>query len=343
MRLFEPHAVMTAASLQVLLHFAEASGLSPEQALSRSRLSAETVGVPLSEVEAWQELQVVRNLMQALQRPALALGLDCGLRYHLGSYGMWGLALMTSATLGEAVRIGVQYIEAASYFNEVSLHQTGDRVTLRLDGSALPADVRPYLIGRDIASIGVILNTLLGPNHGWVRAVRVAYPRPDADTTRALEHLYDCPVEWDAEVTEASGLRAGLTRPLPQANPVTNALCEAQCREQLQRLHSHRGLRGRLARLLIRESDSALTLEAAADTLGVSARHLRRLLDQEGTSWRELKHATRMQLAERLLRETSSGLQDIAQRLGYSDASAFSHAFKRWKQTSPDHFRALQA
>ncbi len=340
MKLFDPHAVMTGASLQVLLHFAAEQGLAPELALARTRLSPEVMGVSHAEIEAWQELQVVRNLISALGQPALELGLQCGLRYHLGSYGMWGLALMTSATLGDAVRIGVQYIEVASYFNEIAVRAEGDRVTMTLDNASLPADVRAFLIGRDVASIGVILNTLLGTGHCWVKEIRIAYPAPAGAVCHALEELYHCSPGWHAGVTGISGDLAGLARRLPQANPVTSALCEAQCREQLQRLRSRRGLRGRLARLLLRESDASPTLDTAAASMGVSPRHLRRLLDQEGTCWRELKHDTRMRLAERLLQETDGGLQDIAVRLGYSDASAFSHAFKRWKRASPEQYRA---
>ena len=55
--------------------------------------------------------------------------------------------------------------------------------------------------------------------------------------------------------------------------------------------------------------------------------------------YRDLVARVRFQLARRYLEETSTELEEIAFLLGYSDLSAFDHAFRRWADQTPRAFR----
>ena len=48
-------------------------------------------------------------------------------------------------------------------------------------------------------------------------------------------------------------------------------------------------------------------------------------------------------LAEQYLAATSLALHEVAFLLGFSDAAAFSRAFKRWHGTTPGDYRRHQA
>ena len=71
----------------------------------------------------------------------------------------------------------------------------------------------------------------------------------------------------------------------------------------------------------------------------MNSRTLRRKLDAEQTSYREIVAEVRMQLAIEYLRKTRMTNEEIAARLGYSDASNFRHAFKRWTSRHPSDHR----
>ena len=75
----------------------------------------------------------------------------------------------------------------------------------------------------------------------------------------------------------------------------------------------------------------------------MSARSLRRHLAQEGTSFGDVLDELRRRLAVRYLEDKQIALQQIAWLLGYSEAGAFNHAFKRWTGTSPSRARNLPA
>ena len=71
-----------------------------------------------------------------------------------------------------------------------------------------------------------------------------------------------------------------------------------------------------------------------ARDLGISARTLRRNLEQEGTSLRALVDDVRRERADELL-ATGTPVKEIAFVLGFSETSAFSRAYKRWTGRPP--------
>ena len=88
---------------------------------------------------------------------------------------------------------------------------------------------------------------------------------------------------------------------------------------------------------------AAATLDDAARALGMSARTLHRRLDDEGTSFRDVKDALRREIALDRLETTRSSVAQIAAELGYSEPSAFFRAFQGWTGVAPSaHRRRLR-
>ena len=75
--------------------------------------------------------------------------------------------------------------------------------------------------------------------------------------------------------------------------------------------------------------------EEVAAALHMSVRTLRRHLDEEGTSYRAVVEQTREHLAEELLGTAGLSVEEVARRIGYSEASSVVHAFRRWKGLTP--------
>jgi AraC-like DNA-binding protein len=83
-----------------------------------------------------------------------------------------------------------------------------------------------------------------------------------------------------------------------------------------------------------------LAVGSVAGQLGLTARTLQDRLKDEGTSYTELLESARRDLAHRYLREDPLSVPDIALLLGYSEASAFHRAFKRWTGLTPRQYRS---
>jgi AraC-like DNA-binding protein len=81
-------------------------------------------------------------------------------------------------------------------------------------------------------------------------------------------------------------------------------------------------------------------MKEVANDLHVTPRTLRRRLEEQGTSFVRLRDEARMTLAEALLAGPRLSMAQIAERVGYADATSFVNAFKRCRGRTPHNFRS---
>jgi len=75
-------------------------------------------------------------------------------------------------------------------------------------------------------------------------------------------------------------------------------------------------------------------MDQVAAELRVTSRTLRRRLQAEGSSYRGLLDELRQTLAEELMGTAGLKVDEVAVRLGYSEAASFLHARKRWRESA---------
>ncbi|GAB3089674.1 AraC family transcriptional regulator [Nocardioides zeae] len=311
------HFPRSTTGIGVLLAWARANGIDPAPLLVGTGLSPDDLEGAEGEVTADQELTVVRALLRRRpDEPPARLGAAIGASYHLGSFGVFGFAMLASPTLLHAVDLATRYIDLSFTFAMPRAELEGDAETgtvqVHVDGATLPPDVRPLLVARDARAIGTALRELLPGLPLELRLEPVEAPR------RAV-------VSFPA---------SNLARPLPQGNPQTAAACEQLCAELVERRRSRRGLAQQVRVLAAQEVTGGAPAGVVARRLGLSERTLRRRLAAEGTSYSELLDEVRSGLAVGLL-ATDLSLDEVALRLGYAEASSFIHAHRRWTGRTP--------
>ncbi|HYD61550.1 MAG TPA: AraC family transcriptional regulator [Noviherbaspirillum sp.] len=95
-------------------------------------------------------------------------------------------------------------------------------------------------------------------------------------------------------------------------------------------------IRRRLRRLRPKEWPGFVSI---ARSLYLSETTLRRRLDQEGQSYRQIMSDLRRDLAIGLLGDTDKSIAEIAEHLGFAEPSAFHRAFKKWTGSRPGEYR----
>ncbi|MGE6790972.1 AraC family transcriptional regulator [Pseudomonas guineae] len=322
-------------SAQLLTQLGLDHGLSVERCLLNTGLSPLQLAELHSEIEGTQELQLIRNLINALPDQD-DLGLQAGLRYQLTTYGIWGYALLSSQTFRQAAELGLRYLDLTFAFNRITLREDTSQAHLELDGSHLPDTVRDFLLLRDAVAVMVIQRELTGAKVP-LSSVQLSLPTP-ADPTRFTEQFGLLP-EFACAQNRISFPRHLLDLPLPRANPHSAQLCELQCQALLAKRQVRSGLAGQIRDRLLSTPGRLADMEVIASELNISSRTLRRRLEAQGSSFRQLQEEVRQALAEELLAIASLSQEDIAERLGYSEVSNFLHAFKRWKGLTPGQYR----
>lgn len=325
----------SANSVQLLARMGQARGLSLADCLRGTRLTAPQLEEPELEIDAGQELQLVRNLCALLPRHP-DLGLQTGLHYQLTAYGIFGFAIISSPTFRSAIRTGLSYLELSFIFCRLRVEEQSGEFHLVLEDEEIPTDVRDFLLERDAAAIRLIQRELFGEampllRMEW-RCRKPAYA-PEFRRIFGVTPAFGC-----ASTRMIIDTRL-IDQPLPRADTRTAQLCEVQCRDLLQRRKARSGTASVVRNHLLATPAGVPDMEQLAERLHMTTRTLRRKLEAEGTSYRALLDEIREALAEELLRAGTMSVEEVAERLGYAESSSFIHAFKRWKGVTPRGIR----
>jgi AraC-like DNA-binding protein len=322
-------SVRGTGSVALLCALAAEYGMPPARSLGGTGIDEAALRDPAAEITAAQEARLIATLASELPETA---GLAAGVRYRLTTYGIWGFALLSSRTIRESHEVAMRFLDLSYALTRISAQIADAELAIFFDDLVLPEPVRRFVLLRDTSAAVQIWRETLGRD---VVPLRVALRLPAPADTGPYEAAFGLRPEFEAPRSVVAFEERLLDQPLPQAAPLTAASCEAQCRELLERRHARHGISGRVRDVLLREPRHIPGQEKVAAALHVSVRTLRRHLDEEGTSFRSLVEQTRELLAEELLVTAGMSVEQVAERLGYSESSSFVHAFRRWKGLSP--------
>lgn len=78
-----------------------------------------------------------------------------------------------------------------------------------------------------------------------------------------------------------------------------------------------------------------VSIELVASGMNMGVRTLQRRLSEQGLDFTQVVEDVRRSLAEEYIARSDYSFTNIALLLGYSEASSFSRAFRRWNQLTP--------
>ena len=114
----------TLNAVSLVLSTFKAQGLPCDTLLAGSGIRTADLSRSDTRITTTQEMQVCANAV-ALRRE---IGLELGQRMHVSSYGMLGYALLTSATLGDALQLALRYPALLGTLFQLSLKVDGNQV-----------------------------------------------------------------------------------------------------------------------------------------------------------------------------------------------------------------------
>lgn len=257
------------------------------------------------------------------------LGIDLDLQDGAVLYYVCSTARDTRSvlkTLERYARIGNEAIRI-----RVSDEPEGLAVSLRM---VPPHDLSgPF----GLFCVTIIVKLLRDITGRQIRPVTVALSQSSTAGAKELRAFFGCPVSF----------RAPDTRVLLPKDVAAHAVLDADHRlygllmDYADRLMSElpedkRSLVSEVEAAIIRRlPDSSCTAAAVARDLGLSARTLSRRLAADGLRFSDVVDHARRDLARHYLGDPRLSIQQIAFLLGYSEPSAFAHAFRRWTGMSP--------
>lgn len=260
---------------------------------------------------------------------------DCRLAQRLGervpisSHGYLGFAAMTANTVREALDLAIRFASTRLQAIDLALYTDGSTTSLVVtERQPLPPLVRRFIVLGLFAEIATAFKALTGQTFdcdGYA-----AFPDPGGVVASPGARLY-----FDAPVHRVVFPTTLLDTPIISADRVACRLAREQCERELARDVDASGIVAEVRELLVRDA----TLEDVAEALRMSPRTLKRKLADARVTFSKLRDEHRRQQALLLLDNRQLSIGDIAQRMGYSELTNFTRAFRKWTGLTPQAYR----
>ena len=262
-------------------------------------------------------------------------GLLVGQRMNLSALGLVGLLTKTSSNVGAALRSLIEFLE---------VHSQGAMMTLRIDDdlALLTYDTfQPGLVSTDQTGDGAVammLNVMRSLCGKDFRPVEASFAHRRPANIEPYRKCFKVPLYFDAEHYALVFSRDWLSFRPPGADGELNKLLKKQldARKSEGRLEFADQVRKVLRSALIAGYHSEAKI---AELFSIQSHTLSRRLEASGTSFHELVDECRFEISREMLRNTSLSVAEIADSLGYTRASSFIRAFRRWSGVTPGQWR----
>ncbi|MBH1987759.1 MAG: AraC family transcriptional regulator ligand-binding domain-containing protein [Burkholderiales bacterium] len=258
--------------------------------------------------------------------------------FPVTAHGPVGLLAITSANLGEALQGALTYSALVMPAYVMRRQDLGDEVHLIVDPLYDFGDVSDLFTETVVAAPLKIMPFLSRP----VTDVVVHLMHGPIGDPAAYEAAFGLKFVFHARQNKLVLPKHALGIPLIAPSRASHLLMRATLEQQSQARGDARPISQEVRRRLqsaIRQN-RVLDVEALTQAIALSPRTLSRRLKDEGTSFPQLRAEVGVEYAEILLLETDKPISQIGQAAGFTDAAAFTRAFKRVTGLTPSQRRA---
>lgn len=316
-----------------------AEGIPVQDALAGVRLSREAMSSPATRISLNQVIECYRNAARLSRDPHFSY--HAGLRFHLSAYGMYGFAILSSMDYRQTVHFAEKYHQLATPLAELRFEEQegcGVWTITPMPHSRVDASLYKFMVETQLGICVSLHRDVMGPLFA-AREFHVTYRPPD--DAADYQEIFGCPVLFGAPDNRLVFDATWLDGTPKLGNDITYATVVELCDRLMGELQLSAGVAGRVRRVLLTNLMRPRSFGDIAGAVNMSERTLRRKLQEENTSFRNLVDQLRMEMAIKYLRDTDLTVEAISESLGFSDAANFRQAFRRWTKAAPHAFREI--
>jgi len=295
---------ISAEYVPLLAALVERRGITQAMLLEGVDIDPAILRLPTARISRDTFCHLVTRALELTGEPAL--GWEMGASMTFSSHGFLGYAAMSSETLRDAIDLAVKFHRTRSTLANLHSFVDGDTAGVELEELVSLGEVKQFLTESMFSSFHFIFAKLISPETIEGEA-RFSYPQPAY--FERVKPIIPVPCYFDCASSQLRFPARVLDERLRFADPRLASMALAQCEQEV------------------------------ASEPHMSSRTLKRKLQQLGTNYQRILDDLRKGLAVEYLSQTTRTVDDIAILLGYSDASNFARAFRRWTGKSPSDYR----
>lgn len=278
---------------------------------------------------------LLQNVSMAFQESDIAF--EWGMRAGINARGIFGLVVMSARTMFDVVQVYSRYKSLLPAGLWVDHEITNGMLRLRTSVSDdLDFAVQRLLYERLATSCVNNWQALIGQDG---RAQRCLSPGHAPLHRKAyLMHLSD-DVRFDCDTFELIYPESVLTQPVLTHNPSITSQYERMLQNALVTQSRNAPFHQKVKSLLKGPGGDFRSLEDVSHLLGKSVRSVRRHLQSEGISFRDMIRDEKMRKAEQLLLNQGDSVEQVSSAAGFDNVAHFRKTFKTRTGASPGEWR----
>jgi len=318
--------MIPAASAKWLVEQLKSQGVDHHRMLSETGLNDSWLKLDDAMITPAQYCQLINNAYDESNNPAL--GLTISDKTDLNWHGFWGYAIISSSTWKQAMQVIIKFWDLFGALVNLIYQEENDICTIDIL-PAFPLDndrLLRYAIEEWLSNASFAYSFTTGKSI-VEREIFLAYPEPDYSSL--YYEVFNCPVYFDCPTSKMTSPVDVINAPILTANPKIAEFCIEQCESILQGLDRSDSLIESIRQLLIPTPGCFPRFDEVAAKLGTSTRTLSRRLSDRNTTYKAIVAEIRSTLAKEYLSKTNLSIDEVANRVGFSETASFRKFYKR--------------
>lgn len=282
-------------------------------------------------------IEACSQLLERVAEDDPSIAVRMGQRMEPADLGVLGHAMLASRDVRQLLETLSCFIHVVVQDKEIRLDLSRDHAVVSYRFVA--QDAGPYRrdVEYSVCAIAKCINVAVGRT---IRPLCVEYEHARPDYAKAYSAAFDCPVRFGRGGNRLHYERSTLELPVASRDSRLYQALRFFLEDKLKSRRQDDDLPGKLRYLVAASLHAGLPqLMDVARQLGLSERTLQRRLAGHGIVFNELVDGTRKAIALDYLQDQRYRLIDIAQIVGYSEASSLTRACRRWTDKSPTQLR----
>jgi len=263
---------------------------------------------------------------------------------ELSNMGIYGYLLLNASTIGEFLTLAERYY--AIFYRGASVEIIKRPNSWRLvyrRADAYTADQRHD----DEWTLGTFVHTIRSKIGSSWNPLRTSFQAAAPGNSEELERMFGMfgqSLSFNQPLNSFEVDTALLDLPLNNSDPRLLHIIRDQADELMSSYKETENIEAQLRLLIMKDLElGPPRAENIALQMGMSLSTFKRFLAKHDLGFRALRDTVIRELATRALAETDVQISQVAMQLGYSEVSAFNHAFLRLVGQSPRDYRRWAA
>lgn len=326
-------ATVPVAMALMVLQGAARSGVDIGQLFADNGLDPSLVHQPAAQIDRRAFINLILAVMHQTEDEFLGFGQ--GYRTRPGTFSMMAHAVINCPNLEKSIQ------RALHFYGLFGIEAVG-RLELRENEAVIQFNVAP------VAFRDFIIETLIFISirfQGWLVGrplvpTRITLDFPPSAEAEQYKELFPCPVLYNQKSNQIVLDRAYMDMPLVQ-NPLSLSRFLKDSLAQIIDGNFHSvGLPAQIRAIISKEyGNNFPDFQVICEKLNMTPQTLRRRLKEGNTSYQEIKDSIRKDASVYYLSKPDLSIDEIAMLMGFSEASSFHRAFKKWTGKTPSAFR----